>query len=127
MVVCAAFGLTVSEARCTIKRTSSYIWGNLNHKNTDLSMEVDRHIRNEWYSFWKYTLDLYGRPSAPLELKIRMLRAEVRLRHVEPAHVPIRDAATSPPQLSDSLQRSAREQPHRPPDFLPGHPHEDRK
>ena len=51
--------------------------GNVNH-NTDLSIEVDRCIRNAWYSsFWKYNLELYDRPSAPLELKIRMLRAEV--------------------------------------------------
>ena len=30
-----------------------------------------------WCSFRKYTLELYDRPSAPLELKIQMLRAEV--------------------------------------------------
>ena len=53
-----------------------------------------------------------------------MLRDEVRLRHVESARVPTRHAATSPPQLSDSLHRSAWEQRHRPPDFLSGHPHE---
>ena len=45
--------------------------------NADLSIEVDRRIRNAWCSFWKYTLELYDRPSAPLELKLRMLRAEV--------------------------------------------------
>ena len=28
-------------------------------------------------SFWKYTFELYDRPSAPLELKIRILRPEV--------------------------------------------------
>ena len=53
-----------------------YLVGNVNH-NADLSIEVDRRIRNAWCSFWKYTLELYDRPSAPLELKIRMLRAEV--------------------------------------------------
>ena len=50
--------------------------GNVNH-NADLSTEVDRRIRNAWCSFRKYTLELYDRPSAPLKLKIRMLRAEV--------------------------------------------------
>ena len=50
--------------------------GNVNHK-ADMSIEVDRCIRNAWCSFRKYTLELYDRPSAPLELKIRMLRAEV--------------------------------------------------
>ena len=52
-----------------------YLGGNVNH-NADLSIEVDA-IRNAWCSFRKYTLELYNRPSAPLELKIRMLRAEV--------------------------------------------------
>ena len=48
----------------------------LNH-NADLSIETNRHVRNAWCSFRKYTLELYDRPSAPLELKIRMLTAEV--------------------------------------------------
>ena len=45
--------------------------------NTDLSIEVARRIRNAWCSFRKYNLKLYDRPNAPLELKIRMLRAEI--------------------------------------------------
>ena len=53
-----------------------YLGGNVNH-NADLSIEVDRRIRNAWCSFREYTLELYDRLSAPLELKIRMLRAEV--------------------------------------------------
>ena len=53
-----------------------YLGGNVNH-NADLSIEVDRLIRNAWCSFRTYTLKLYDRPSAPLELKIRMRRAEV--------------------------------------------------
>ena len=53
-----------------------YLGGNVNH-NADLFIEVDRHTRNAWCSFRKYILELYDRPSAPLELKIRMLRAEV--------------------------------------------------
>ena len=102
MVVYAAFGLTVSEAKTEImclrakgmpecsatfnveaagqvyNQTNEfvYLWGNVNH-NADLSIEVDRRIRNAWWSFRKYTLELYDRPSSPLELKIRMLRAEV--------------------------------------------------
>ena len=50
--------------------------GNVSY-NADLSIEVDRRIRNAGCSFRKYTLELYDRPGAPLELKIRMLRAEV--------------------------------------------------
>ena len=53
-----------------------YLGGNVNH-NADLSIEVDRRICNAWCRFRKYTLELYDRPNAPLELKIRMLRAEV--------------------------------------------------
>ena len=102
VVMCAAFGLTVSEAKADImclrakgmlestatfsveaagqvySQTNEFVYlgGNVNH-NADLSIEVDRYIRNAWCSFRKYTLDLYDRPSAPLELKIQMLRAEV--------------------------------------------------
>ena len=102
VVVCAAFGLTVSEAKTEImclrtkempestatfsvepagqvyNQTNEFIClgGNVNH-NADLSIEVNWRIRNAWCSFGKYTLELYSRPSAPLELKTRMLRAEV--------------------------------------------------
>ena len=102
VVVCAVFGLTVSEAKTEIMCLRSkgmpestatfsveaagqvynqtnefvYLGGNVNH-NADLSIEVDRRIHNAWCSFRKYALELYDRPSTPLELKIRMLRAEV--------------------------------------------------
>ena len=102
VVVCAASGLTVSETKTEImclrakgmpespatfsveaagqvyNQTNEvvYLGGNVNH-NADLSIEADRRIRNAWCSFQKYSLELYDRPSAPLELKIRMLRAEV--------------------------------------------------
>ena len=101
-IVCAAFGLTVSEAKTEIMCLSAkgmpestgifsaeaagqvcnqtnefvYLGVNVNH-NANLSIEVDRRIRNAWSNFRKYTLEVYDRPSAPLELKIRMLRAEV--------------------------------------------------
>ena len=42
----------------------------------------------------------------------------VRLDHVEPARVPLRHAAPSPPQLPDSLHRLAKERSRRPPDFI---------
>ena len=54
-----------------------YLGGNVNHNNAALFIEVDRCIRNAWCSFRRYTLEPYDRPSAPLELKIRMLTAEV--------------------------------------------------
>ena len=102
VVVCAAFRLNISEAKTEImclrakgmpeyttifseeaagqvyNQTNEFVYleGNVNH-NADLSIEVDRHKRNAWSSFRKYTLELYDRPSAPLELKIRMSRADV--------------------------------------------------
>ena len=101
-VVCVAFGLAVSEATVEImySRTKGmpeahaifsvdtsgqeynqtnefvYLAGNVNH-HAGLYLEVDRCICNARYSFRKYTLKLYERPSAPLKLKTRMLRAEV--------------------------------------------------
>ena len=102
VVVRAAVCLTVSEAKTEImclrakgmpestaifsveaadqmyNQTNEFVYlgGNVNH-NADLFIEVDRRIRNAWCSFRKYTLELYDRPSAPLELKIRILIAEV--------------------------------------------------
>ena len=87
VVVCAAFGLTVSEAKTEImclrakgmpestatfsveaagqvyNQTNEFVYlgGNVNH-NADLSIEVDRRICNAWCSFRKYTLELYNRP-----------------------------------------------------------------
>ena len=102
VVVCAACGLTVSETKTEImclrakgmpestatfsieaagqvyNQTNEFVsfGGNVNH-NANLSIEVDRRIRYAWCSFREYTLELYDRPSAPLGLKNRMLRAEV--------------------------------------------------
>ena len=42
-----------------------------------MSIEVDRRICNAGRSFRKDALELYDRPSAPFELKIRMPRADV--------------------------------------------------
>ena len=102
VVVWAAFGLTVLEAKTEImclrakrmpestatfsvepagqvyNQTNEFVYlgGNIN-ANVDLSIEVDQRIRNACCSVRKYTLELHDRPCAPLELKIRMLRAEV--------------------------------------------------
>ena len=84
VTACEAFGLTVSEAKTEIMclRTRGipddattfsveaagqaykqahdfvYLGGNINH-DADLSIEVDRRIRDAWCSFWKYSLELY--------------------------------------------------------------------
>ena len=69
---------SVEAAGQVYNRTNEFVYlgGNVNY-NAGLSIEVDRRTRKAWCSFRKYTLELYNQPSAPLELKIRMLRAEV--------------------------------------------------
>ena len=92
VVVCAAFGLTVSEAKTEVmclrargmpeptatfsveaagqvyNQTHVFVYlGENVNQNADLSIEVDRRLRNARCSFRKYTLELYDRPSAPLE------------------------------------------------------------
>ena len=102
VVACTAFGLASWEAKIEImclrakgmpeatvifsveaagqvyNQTNEFVYlrGNVHH-NADLPIEVDRRIGNVWRSFWKYALEQYDRSSAPLELKIRILRAEV--------------------------------------------------
>ena len=101
MVVCAVFGLTVSEAKTEIVclrakgrpdsttipsvEAAGQVYNNQTNDisrmkvihDANMSIEIDRRIRNAWCSFRKYTFELYDRPSAPLELKIRTLRTEV--------------------------------------------------
>ena len=102
VIMCVAFGLTVSEAKTEFiclrakrmpeytaifnveaagqayNQTNEFVYlrGNVNH-NADLSIEVDPRICIVWCSFRKYIHELYARPSAPLVLKIRTIRAEV--------------------------------------------------
>ena len=86
-----------------------YLEGSINH-HADLSIEVNRRIRNAWCSFRKYTLELYDRPSAPLELKTRMLRAEVleiMLYDCVTWSPRACHAAPSPSQVIGSLHRLA--------------------
>ena len=92
------------------------------------SRSTDAYIRNAWCSFRKYTLELSARPSAPLELKIRMLRAEV-------LETMLYDCVTWSPRAChyDTLRRAhyrfltrcigwrKHNQSRRPPDFLSGH------
>ena len=72
------YAILISTATCSVEAEGQvyyqtnefvYLGRNVNH-NADLSIEVDWRTRNSWCSFRKYT-------SASLELKIRMLRAEV--------------------------------------------------
>ena len=122
MVVCAAFGLTVLVAKTEIMcqrakgmpestdtfsvEATGQVYDQMTEfdtsgetsTNADVSIEVDRRIRNAWCSF---------RPVRPIErsprghnpdAKSRGTRYNaVRLRHVKPVSVPLRHAAPSPP------------------------------
>ena len=69
---------SVEAADQVYNQTNEFVYlGGERQHNADLPIEVNRRIRNAWCSFRKYTLEPYDRPSAPLELKIWMLRADV--------------------------------------------------
>ena len=95
VVVCVAFGLTVSVANNTeiiclrtkgmsestatfsveaagqvYNQTNEFVYlgVNVNH-NADLSVEINRRIRNAWRSFRKYTLELYDHQALPSSSK----------------------------------------------------------
>ena len=120
VVVCAAFGLMVSETNTEVvclrakgmsettaifsveaagqvyNQTNEFVYlGENVNQNAGLSIEVDRRVRNAWCSFRKYTLELYDRPSAPVELKIRMLKPRYSRQCCTPASRGVRARATT--------------------------------
>ena len=135
VVVYAAFGLTVSEVKTEIMRlrtkgmpestaifsveaagqvynqTNEFIYPgrNVNH-NADLSIEVDRRIRNNSeITPSNCTTDRAVPSNSNPDAKSRDTRDNAaRLHHVEPACMPLRHAAPSPPQLLNSLHRLAK-------------------
>ena len=152
--VCAAFGLTATDVIIEImclrtkrvpkfstmfsvkaagqqvfNQTNKFVYpgGKVTH-NADLSIEVNRRIRNSWCSFREYAVELYDPPSAPLELEIRILRAEVLetmlcgrvMWSQSPCHYDTMCLAHYT-QLLDALHCLLKEQAHRPPGFLSGH------
>ena len=52
---------------------------------------------------------------------------DIRLRHMEPACLPLRHTAPNPPQVLDSLHWLAKSQSRRPHGFLPGHAYQNGK
>ena len=137
VVVCAALDLTISEAKtesmCLRTKGMSeststamlsleaagqvykfvHLGGNVNH-NADLSIEVDRCIHTQRMVQLPEINARTVRPTerSPraqnLDAKSRGTRDNaVKLRHVEPARVPLQHATPSPPQLPDSLHRLA--------------------
>ena len=111
-----------------------YLGGNVNH-NADLSIDVDRRIRN--VSNVVQLPEVHPQTVRPTERSPRAQNLDaksqgtrdnaVRLRRVEPARVSLRHAAPSPPQVLDSLHRLAKAQSRRSPDFLSGHAYQDGK
>lgn len=80
VVVRAAFGLPVSNTKTEKKLPlHSALRQIVSCTNTRRRTRVYRALpahRISWSSFWKYTLEIYDRPSAPLRLIIRRLKAE---------------------------------------------------
>ena len=159
VVVCAAFDLTVSQARTQImclrakgmpestatfsveaagqvyNQTNEFVYlgGNVNH-NECRSVHRGRPAHTQRMVQLPEVHPRTVRPTehSPqaqnLDAKSRGTRDNaVRLRHVEPACVPLRHAAPSPPQVLDSLHRLAKAQARRLPDFLSGHAYQDGK
>ena len=157
VVVYAAFGLIVSEAKTEImclrakgipestatfsveaagqvyNQTNEFVYpgGNVNH-NADLSIEVDGAYATHGAASGSTSSNCTTDRALPSSSKSgcsepRYSDNAVRLRHVEPARVPLRHAAPSPPQVLDSLHRLAKAQSRPPPDFLSGYAYQDGK
>ena len=101
VTACAAFGLTVSEAKTDImclqtkggghmpftvsaagqvyKRTVEFVYlGGTISADWDLrSVEVTHRLQTSWVCFGRYKMEIYDRPSVCSRLKVRMLTAEV--------------------------------------------------
>ena len=144
VVVCSAFGLTISEAKTEIiclqtkgmseETTISNVEGagqmyNQTNEFVYLGEPQPQHHRCVHRGRPAHTqrvvqllevhhLELYDRRSAPLELKLRMLRAGVLETMLygcvtwSPHACHYDTLATHPPHLSDSLHWSVREQRH---------------
>ena len=99
--VCHKFGLTVSEKKTETmclrtprvqttvnvkveaagqkyKQTDRFVYlGAVVTENADMNAEIRNRTSKAWLCFRRYRRQLYDRKSAPLELKLRMLKAEV--------------------------------------------------
>ena len=102
VTTCAAFGLTVSEAKTEImclrtkdggevpltvsaagqvyKQTVEFVYLVLrrgNQRNRDLSVEVTRRVQRAWVCFGRHKMEIIDRPGVRLRLKVRLLKTEV--------------------------------------------------
>ena len=157
VVVCAAFGLTVSEAKTEIMCLRSK---GMREPTATFSVEAADQVHNQtnelvYLGVTSTTMltcssrsmahtqrmvqlpQVHSRTVRPTERSPRAQNpgatsrgtrdSAVRLRHVEPARVPVRHATPNPPQLPDSLHRLAKAQSRRTADFLSGHAYQDGK
>ena len=98
--VCAAFGLTVSERKTEVmcvpppnqqapsvaieaagqryRQVNSFVYlGSMVSHDASMSAEIERRVRAAQFRVGKYQVALYRRSTAPLSLKVRMVKAEV--------------------------------------------------
>ena len=70
--------LVVEAADQKYKQTNRVIYlGGVIDENANINAEIERRTRFAWARFKRYGRQLYDRPTAPLQLKVRMLKAEV--------------------------------------------------
>ena len=154
VVLCAAFGLAVSEAKTEImclrakgvpeataifsveaagqvyNQTNEFVYlgGNVNHVHRGRPAHTQQKVQlPEVHPRTVRPTERYPRAQTPDAKSRGTLDNAVRLRRVEPARVPLRHAAPSPPRVFDSLHRLVKAQARRPPDFLSGHAYQDGK
>ena len=156
MVVCTAFGLTVSEAKTEIMCLRAK---GMPESTAIFSVKAAGQVYNERVCIPRgerqpqcrpvhrgrpthtqrmvQLPEVYPRAVRPAERSPRAQNPDAksrgtrnndaRRRHVEPARVPLRYAAPNPPQVLDSLHQLAKAQSRRPPDFLSRHAYQDGK
>ena len=158
VTVCAAFGLTVSEAKteivCLLAKGMPESPATFSVEAADQVCNHTNEFVYNWGEGQPQCRPVHrGRPARTPRMvqlpevhprtvrpTVRSPRAQnpdaksrgtrgnaARLCHVEPARVPLQHAAPSPPQVLDSLHRSAKAQSRRPPDFRSGQASQDGK
>ena len=70
--------LVIEAAGQRHRQTTQFLYlGGIIHENADLWLEIERRIRLMWACFKRFGPELYDRKTAPLSLKVRMLKANV--------------------------------------------------
>ena len=148
VVVCAAFGLTVSEAKTEIIGVHRHIQPRGSGPGVQRDERVCiprgkcqpkcRPVHRSRPARTQRMIQLpevHPRTVRPTERSPRAQNPDAKSRgtrdlwlcHVEPARVPLRHAVLSPRHVLDSLHRLAKAQSRRPPDFLSEYASQDGK